>query len=400
VSGNAAANVMSTGTFTIPMMIQANFTRNFASAVEAVASTGGQLMPPIMGAAAFVMAELSGVSYVQIIKHAVLPSFMYYLALFLTIDFEARRQNLKGLQISDSLPLKDVMIGKGHLLLPVLVLVAVLVKGYTAVFSALCGTLAIVGISWLRRATRLDVKKILLALRNGAMNIIPVAAACATAGIVLGVLNLTALGLKFTSLIISLAGSNLLMALLLTMMAGIILGMGLPTTPAYIIQAALLVPALIELGVHPLAAHFFVLYFACLSSITPPVSLAVYAAVAIGHGNLWRTGLHALRLGLVGFIVPFVFVFSPALLMIGSGMKIVQVVLTTTFAVCAFAAGVSGWMKRPLLGYERILMIVSGGFLIVPEIISDLIGLGLLAAYLLHVWVKSGKKGLEDINEA
>jgi len=395
VSGNAAANVMSTGTFTIPMMVKANFTRNFASAVEAVASTGGQLMPPIMGASAFVMAELSGVSYVQIIKHAVLPSLMYYLALFLTIDFEARRQNLKGIDTVESPPLKDTLIGKGHLLLPVVVLVAVLVKGYTAVFSALCGTLSIVVISWFRRATRLDIKKILQALRNGAINIIPVAAACATAGIVLGVLNLTALGLKFTSLIISLAGSNLLIALLLTMMAGIILGMGLPTTPAYIIQAALLVPALIELGVQPIAAHFFVLYFACLSSITPPVSLAVYAAVAIGHGNLWRTGMHAIRLGLVGFIVPFVFVFSPALLMIGSGMKILQVLLTTVFAVCAIAGGVAGWMKRPLVWYERLLLVVSGGFLIVPEIISDLIGIGLLSVGILLVW--KNKRGILQI---
>jgi TRAP-type uncharacterized transport system fused permease subunit len=168
--------------------------------------------------------------------------------------------------------------------------------------------------------------------------------------------------------------------------------MGLPTTPAYIIQAALLVPALIELGVQPIAAHFFVLYFACLSSITPPVSLAVYAAVAIGHGNLWQTGIHALRLGLVGFIVPFVFVFSPSLLMIGSGLKILQVAITTIFAVCAFAIGTAGWMKRPLFWYERVLFIISGGFLIVPEIISDLIGIGLLSVVLFRIWIIKQKR--------
>ena len=258
--------------------------------VEATASTGGQLMPPVMGAAAFVMAELSGVPYVEIIKYAVVPALMYYLALFLTIHFEASRYNLAGLSVNGSPALKNILLERGHLFIPLVVLVYVLIKGYTAVFSAFYGIIALIVISWLRRETRLTPEKMAMALVNGAINIIPIAAACATAGIVLGVLNLTALGLKFTSIIISFAGSHLMMGLFLAMISGIILGMGLPTTPVYIIQAALVVPALIQLGVMPISAHFFVLYFACLSSITPPVALAVYAAVAIGMGIYGKPG--------------------------------------------------------------------------------------------------------------
>ena len=319
VSGSAVANVMTTGTFTIPLMMRTGYRPAFAGAVEAVASTGGQLMPPIMGAAAFVMAEFLGVSYLSVAGFAVLPAVLYYLAVFMAVHFEARRIGLKGLPKADLPRMREVLTERGHLFLPLVVIIAVLLSGRSAAFAALCGIGSVIPTTWLRASTRRTFtwRAVVEALEAGARNTLVVALACACAGIVIGTITLTGLGLAFTGVVLALSQNSLMLALFLTMLAGILLGMGLPTTPAYIVQVALLVPALVKLGVQVEAAHLFVLYFAVLSAITPPVAMAVYAANGISRGTLMDTSWAAVKLGLTGYIIPFMFVFAPSLLLMG-----------------------------------------------------------------------------------
>jgi TRAP transporter 4TM/12TM fusion protein len=287
ISGSAVANVMVDGWLTIPMMKKTGFKPEAAAAIEAVASTGGQIMPPIMGAAAFVMAEFLGASYTEVMVAAAIPAVFYYGALFAAIHFNAVRSGLKGLPREELPVLRYIMIKQAHLFLPVVVLLALLLMGFTPTYGAIIATGALVVISWLRPATGLGARACLEALRDGAVHTVPVAMACASAGIVIGIVLQTGLALRFTAFLVDLTYGYLVLALLITMMASIILGMGMPTTPAYIMQAALLVPAIIKLGVEPMAAHMFAFYFSCLSAVTPPVALAVYAAASIGGASLW-----------------------------------------------------------------------------------------------------------------
>jgi TRAP transporter 4TM/12TM fusion protein len=270
ISGSSTANVMTTGTFTIPLMKRIGYKPAFAGAIEAVASTGGQIMPPIMGAAAFIMAEFLGISYVQVTIFALVPALLYYLAVFLSLHFEARRAGMQGLPRAELPRLLRVLGERGHLFLPLVIIVGILLAGYSAPFAALCGIASAVPAALLRRSTRAHVRldTIVDALEAGARNTVAVALSCASAGIVIGVIFLTGLGLEFTNLVLAAAASHMLLALLLTMIAGIILGMGMPTAPAYIMQTALLVPALVRLGVPLESAHLFVFYFAILSAIT------------------------------------------------------------------------------------------------------------------------------------
>lgn len=378
ISGSAVANVMVDGWFTIPLMKRTGFKPHFAAAIEATASTGGQIMPPVMGAAAFVMADFTGIPYITIAKHALIPALLYYLALFWTIHYEAVKTNLRGLSKEELPDLKKVLRTRGHLFLPIILIVYLMISGYTAPYAALWATVAVVFVSWIRKETRLGLRDIGLALKEGAKNTLSVAIACACAGIVIGVISLTGLGLRFTSLVISLAGDSLIPALVLTMVAGIILGMGMPTTPAYIVQAALLIPALIKLGVLPIAAHLFVFYFAILSAITPPVAMAVYAAAGISGSNLWKTGVAAMKAGATGFIVPYMFVFGPALLMIGSWEEILTALVSATVGVFCLATGLQGWFLKKTTLWERILLVAAAFLLIKPGIKTDLAGLILL----------------------
>jgi TRAP transporter 4TM/12TM fusion protein len=286
---------MTTGTFTIPLMRKIGYRPSFAGSVEAVASTGGQIMPPIMGAAAFVMAEFLGVSYLSVAVMAFIPAVLYFLAVFMSVHFEARRTGMQGLPRADLPQLGEVLLERGHLFLPLVVIIGVLLSGYSAPFAALCGIASVVPTALLRRSTRAELTlwTIVEGLVMGARNTVTVALACACAGIVIGVITLTGLGIAFTSVVLAAAQNMLILALLLTMVAGIILGMGMPTTPAYIVQVSLLVPALVKLGVAVEAAHMFALYFAILSAITPPVALAVYAANSLSQGGRWETGLAA-----------------------------------------------------------------------------------------------------------
>ena len=386
VSGSAVANVMTTGTFTIPLMKKLGYRPAFSGAVEAVASTGGQIMPPIMGAAAFVMAEFLGISYLKVAQYALLPAVLYYLALYMTVHFEAKRSGMKGLPRSELPSLKEVLVERGHLFLPLVVIVAVLISGFSAPFSALCGIASVIPTALLRKSTRQYVRleNVVTALEVGARNTVTVALSCACAGIVIGVIFLTGMGLEFTDLVLNAAGQHMLVALVLTMFAGILLGMGMPTAPAYIMQTALLVPALVKLGVVVEAAHLFVFYFAILSAITPPVALAVYAANGISRASLWDTSRDAMRLGATGFIIPFMFVFGPSLLLIGSAVQVAHTAITAIIGVTCLAAGLSGHLLRETARWERVALLTAALLLIKPGLYTDLAG-----AFLIVVTVTS-----------
>jgi TRAP transporter 4TM/12TM fusion protein len=376
ISGSAVANVMTTGTFTIPMMSRLGYKPAFSGAVEAVASTGGQIMPPIMGAAAFVMAEFLGASYLEVATYALIPAVLYYLAVFFAVHFEAKRLGLMGVPKEELPKFWDVIKERGHLFVPLIIIVVVLMMGFSAPMAALAGIMSVVPIALLRATTRKDISLAMIigSLEDGAKGTLAIAMACACAGIVIGVIAQTGLGLDFTTLVLNAAQSNVYYALILTMLAGIILGMGLPTTPAYIIQVALLVPALVKLGIVEQAAHLFVFYFAILSAITPPVAMAVYAAVGISKSSLWETGWAAVKLGATGYIVPFMFAFSPALLMIGPWDTVTVAVITALIGVICLASSLHGFLLANLSWAERIMLFAAAILLIKPGPTTDALG--------------------------
>ena len=381
VSGSAVANVMTTGAFTIPLMKRTGYRPAFAGAVEAVASTGGQLMPPIMGAAAFVMAEFLGVSYLKVAVFALLPAVLYYVAVFMAVHFEAKRIGLVGLPRADLPRMRQVLSERGHLFLPLVIIVAVLLSGKSAAFAALCGIGSVIPTTWLRASTRRTFTwaAIVEALESGARNTLVVALACACAGLVIGTITLTGVGLSFTGVVLALSQNSMILALVLTMLAGILLGMGLPTTPAYIVQVALLVPAMVKLGVMVEAAHLFVLYFSVLSAITPPVAMAVYAANGLSGASVMDTGWAAVKMGLTGYIIPFMFVFSPSLLLMGEPGVVALAVLSSTVGVVCLAGGLhSHFFFGPARSWERVMLIVAALALIKPGWLTDLIGLSLI----------------------
>jgi TRAP transporter 4TM/12TM fusion protein len=397
ISGSAVANVMVDGPISIPLMKRTGFKPHFAAGVEAVASTGGQIMPPIMGAAAFVMAEFMQVSYGQVILWALIPAVLYYLACFGAVHFEAKRLGLAGVPRSELPRLGAVLRERGHLFLPVMIILGVMYSGYSAPMAALAGTLACFPVAALRASTRSNVtlRNVVEAMVDGSRNALPVALACACAGIIIGVVSLTGAGIVFTQLVIGLAQSSLLLALVLTMIAGIILGMGMPTTPAYIIMTALLVPALIKLGVVAPAAHMFAFYFAILSAITPPVALATFAAAGLAKADLWKSGLASVKIGAAGFIVPFMFAYEPALLMIGDWTTILSATITATTGALLLASGLHGYLIRSALLWERVLLVAAAFCLIKPGVVTDLAGAA-LAGTVIMAQLARGRKTVPD----
>ena len=379
VSGSAVANVMVTGQVTIPLMKRTGFRPPFAAGVESVASTGGQLMPPIMGAAAFVMAEFLQVSFLTVLSWALIPALLFYAATFMAVHFEAKRTGLAGLPAHEVPKLSRVMIESGHLFIPVAAILLMLILGYSAPYAALTGTLLCFPVAFLRRTTRHHVTLANLwgALVDGARGAVGVAMACACAGIVIGLIALTGVGIVFTQLVVNVSGSSLLLALLLTMVAGIILGMGMPTTPAYIVMVSLLVPAIIRLGVEAPAAHMFAFYFAILSAITPPVALAVFAAAGLAKSDLWQSGWAAMKIGAAGFIVPFMFVFEPALLLIGPLGHSLHAAASAFLGATLLAASLHGWLFGPANAWQRVVLFAAALSLIQPGGLTDLIGIGL-----------------------
>jgi TRAP transporter 4TM/12TM fusion protein len=339
-------------------------------------------MPPIMGAAAFVMAEFLGVAYAQVVIWALIPAVLYYLACFAAVHFEAKRRGIVGVPRAELPRMGSVFRERGHLFIPVLVILTIMYSGYSAPLAALGGTLACFPVAALRASTRgyVNLPNIIEAFADGAKNALAVALACACAGIVIGVVTLGGLGIVFTQLVIGLAQDTLLLALVLTMIAGIVLGMGMPTTPAYIIMTALLVPAIIKLGVIAPAAHMFAFYFAILSAITPPVALAVYAAAGLAKADIWSAGWAAVKIGGAGFIIPFMFVYEPALLMQGDWPTILWSTLTASIGVVLFAAGLHGYLLTAASLWQRAALIVAGLGLIKPGLQTDLMGAALVAA--------------------
>ena len=385
VSGSAVANVMVDGPITIPLMKRTGFRPPFAAAVEAVASTGGQLMPPIMGAAAFVMAEFLAVPYAQVALWAVIPSLLYYVAVFCAVHFEALRHGLRGVPRSELPRLSRVLAERGNLFVPIFVVMFGLMLGYSAPLCALAGALACIPMALLRASTRKGIgwRSIYEALVDGARNTLAVAMACACAGIVIGVVTITGLGIVFTQFVVLLSQNSLILALALTAIAGIVLGMGMPTTPSYIVMVSLLVPAVIKLGASTPAAHMFAFYFAILSAITPPVALAVFAAAGLAKTDLWRAGWEAVRVAAPAYIVPFMFVYEPSLLMIGDWMTIATSILSAVLGVVCLAAGLMGHLRNPCRPWERVLLVVAALLLIKPGYVSDLVGLAVLGGLLL-----------------
>jgi TRAP transporter 4TM/12TM fusion protein len=338
-----------------------------------------------MGAAAFVMAEFLSVGYGQVIIWAIIPAVLYYVACFGAVHFEAKRRGIVGVP-RDELPrLGAVLRKRGHLFIPVIIILVVMYSAYSAPMAALAGTLACFPVALIRASTRgyVSLSNLIDAMVDGAKNALGVALACACAGIIIGVVTLSGLGIDFTQLVVGLSQNSLIVALLLTMAAGIVLGMGIPTTPAYIIMTALLVPAIIKLGVPTPAAHMFAFYFAILSAITPPVALAVYAAAGLAKADIWQTGWAAVKVGAAGFIVPFMFVYEPALLMIGNWPTILWRFIVSAIGITFLAAGLHGYLLRPMPYWQRGVALGSALLLVKPDFYSDIAGFVLAGALLV-----------------
>ncbi|TDO85272.1 TRAP transporter 4TM/12TM fusion protein [Halanaerobium saccharolyticum] len=383
ISGSSVANTVTTGSFTIPLMKRVGYNSQFAAAVEAAASTGGQIMPPIMGAAAFIMAEFIGVPYVTIARAAILPAILYYITVGLMVHFEAKKQGLVGMT-EDLIPkFLTVLKNRGHMIAPLIIIFYYLFRGYTPLRAAFLGILVSFALSFFKKDTRMNLQDLLDTLREGAISALGVAAACASVGFIVGVTTLTGLGLKFTSLTVALANGNLFLALFFTMVACTILGTGLPTTATYIVLATMAAPALTQLGVPILAAHLFVLYFGVVADLTPPAALAAYAGAGISGSDPFKTGLTAVKLAVAGFVVPFVFAYSPSLLLIDT--TVVQVILITgssILGVFSLAAAVLGYLNRKTTIIERLLLLGSAYGLLIPGWESDILGILLLGIVL------------------
>ena len=379
LSGSAVSNVVTTGSITIPLMKKIGYRPTTAAAIEAVSSTGGQIMPPLMGAAAFIMAGFLGVPYLQVCIAAFLPAVFYFLSEYMMVHFEAKKAGLTGLP-KEALPkISEVLKEGGHLLIPPLILVITLVMGFTEMRVALYSTIAVMLVSILRKSTLMTPKKVFNALKNGAFSMIQVGLACATAGIIVGVLTQTGLALKFSFLLTQLSGGNVYLLAILGMLGTIILGMGITTSAAYIIVALLVAPAIITLGIPEITAHMFVLYFAAISTITPPVALAAYAAAGVANTDPLRSGVEAVRIGIAGFIVPFIFLFRPELNILPNPnpMSILATMFTTVFILLLFSMALVGYGFRKLNTFERCIAILSGALMVIVSEPLLIAGFGL-----------------------
>ena len=376
INGSAIANVVTTGAFTIPMMKRVGYQRNFAGAVESAASVGGQIMPPIMGAAAFIMAETLGIPYTQIVLVAIIPAVLYYLGILIQVHLRATSQGLRGISRENLPAVMDVMKERGHLLLPLLFLLYMLFfSGTTILFAAVTTIFVTIAAAMVRKSTRMSLLDIVHALRDGALTAVSVAVACACVGIIVGVATQTGFGVKLAGTIVTIGGGLLLPTLLMTAVACIILGMGLPSIPAYIIVATMAAPALVQLDVAPLAAHLFVFYFGLFANITPPVALAAFAAAGLSGGSPMRTGFVAMRLALGGLIVPFVFVYQPELLMLdGTAADTVRAAVILLIGVALLAVAAEGHLFVPLPIWLRIVLALGAIGLVTPDYVLDLIG--------------------------
>ena len=383
MSGAAVANVVTTGTFTIPLMKRCGYTAVAAGAIEAVASTGGQIVPPIMGAAAFIMSELTEIPYSKIAIAAIIPAFLFFFSVYRMVDAQARKQNIKALSSKDLPQVGETMAWGGHLFVPLIALLGLLIWGYSPMKSVFWSIILIIVMGTLRKTTRVGPWKFVEALATGARNAVTIAVACAAAGIIVGIISLTGLGLKFSESLISLSGGNILFALFFSMLAGLILGCGMPTTAAYVVLASLAAPVLITLGVPVLAAHLFCLYFGCISTITPPVALSSYAGAGLAQADPARVGNTAFKFGLVAYVVPYMIVYSPSLLMQGDVGSILFNVATACLGIHAFTSGLQKYFRSECFWWERIVLVGAGFCLMFAGIVTDISG----AVLIIGIWL-------------
>ncbi|MBE0556218.1 MAG: TRAP transporter fused permease subunit, partial [Proteobacteria bacterium] len=393
VSGSAAGNVAVTGSITIPMMIRNGYRPEVAGAVEACASTGGQIMPPIMGAAAFIMAELIGVPYSSIMKAAIIPALLYFLTIFIIVHLHAQKGNIDFSEGGRDAPSTGAVLKEGwYFIIPIGTLIALLIYGYSPFKGAYYSILSLIVVYVIAKRDLSFglVKKVARAIKDGAFDALSIALACAAAGIIVGILTLTGVGSKLATLIIELSQGSLLLALMLTMVTSLVLGMGLPTTAAYLILASVVAPALVKMGLPVLSAHMFVFFYGCISTITPPVALASYVAAGLAGANADRVGWNAFKFGTVSFILPFMFVYGPSLLMEGSVFQILWTVVVSVAGVFMIAASVVGFLKVSLNPLLRGLLFCGGLSLINEGIYTDIFGLSILV--LVFLWVSSKRR--------
>lgn len=394
VSGSSVANVVGTGSVTIPLMKSIGYRKEFAGAVEAAASTGGQLMPPIMGAAAFIMTEFTGLPYVKIAAAAAIPAILYFTGIFVMVHLEAKRTGLRGMPKSELPRTSKLLKEKFYLLLPIVGIVYFLVAGFTAMKAAFFGILLTILVSFFSKDTRLTFKQFLQALEEGARGAVPVAAACATAGVLVGIITLTGLGLKMANGIVDLSQGSIYLTMLFTMIASIILGMGVPTTANYIITATIAAPALVTVGVPVIAAHLFVFYFGIIADITPPVALAAFAASGIAGSEPLKTGLNASKLAFAAYLVPFIFATSPVLVLVNvTGPDIIKALITAFIGMVGISGGLTGFLVDKSRWWERVVLVAGGVMLVDPGTMTDIIGIVLVILIYLFQWRRVSRKG-------
>ncbi|WP_295637069.1 TRAP transporter permease [uncultured Mailhella sp.] len=398
ISGSSAGNVYTTGVFTIPLMKKCGYQPHFAGAVEAVASTGGQIMPPVMGAAAFMMAEFCNVPYLEVAKAALLPAVLYYLALWVMIHFEARRRGL-GLISSELVPSLRSILTRIYYLIPLVVLVVIMLDGRSAAICANMATGSILLLSFLRKDTRFTFKRFLDTLYAAASSSLMVVACCAASGIVVGVINYTGIGFKFINVLTNVADGHLFVMLVLLMITSFILGMGMPTTPAYIVVATLGAPALIKMGLAPLVAHMFCFYYAILSFITPPVCVAAYAGANIAEADPMKTGFTSMKLGVVAFVVPIMFVYEPSLLWQGDIASSITATITAIIGVIGLSGALQNWLLRSCTVPERALLLIGGLCLFYPGFITDVIGLACMGFVIVCQYIRNKKNPIPAVGE-
>ena len=374
INGTSAGNVVATGSLTIPLMKKVGYHKRTAGAIEAAASTGGQIMPPIMGAGAFIMAEITGIPYTEIAIAAIIPAILYFTSIYFMVDLEAAKLGMRGMR-EDELPKLKILIRQVYLFIPIIILIAALFMGYSVIRAGTLATVAAAVVSWLT-PHRMGIFAILKAFEMAGIMAIQIIAVVACAGIIVGVISLTGVGARFSSVLLGLADASQLIALIFAMMISILLGMGMPTTAAYAVAASVVAPGLVQLGIPPLTAHFFVFYFAVVSAITPPVALASYAAAGISGANPMETSVASFKIGIAAFIVPFMFFYNSAILMDGTVLEIMRAAVTAVFGVFLLSSGVQGWFVGGRSAwFIRAALVLAALFMIEGGFVSDLIGI-------------------------
>lgn len=400
INGTSAGNVVATGSLTIPLMKRVGYSSKVSGAVEAAASTGGQIMPPIMGAGAFIMAEVTGIAYQDIAIAAIIPAILFYVSVYFMVDFEAAKLGMKGMK-QEELPVFAQLLKQAYLFIPIIILIVALFLGYSVIRAGTLATAAAAMVSWLT-PNRMGLRSITKAFELSGLMSIQIIAVCACAGIIVGVISLTGVGARFSNLLLGLAETSQLLALFFAMCIAILLGMGMPTTAAYAVAASVVAPGLVELGIPLLTAHFFVFYFAVVSAITPPVALASYAAAGISGANPMATSVTSFRIGISAFIVPFMFFYNSALLMEGGTVDIARAFVTAVIGVYLLSSGMQGWfIERALVWFNRALLIAAALFLIEGGLMSDMIGGGIaLAVYFVQRVIKPSPGGMLPVRGA